>query len=335
MKTLVIGFGSIGRRHAANLTKLGHEVVLLRHTPGGVPNGQYREYSDFEQVFSVEQPALAVIASPTPRHAADALRLIERRVPFLLEKPPALDLRSTLALEAAVGANRFERYDLAFNLRYYPPLRFIKEYLPELGKIFSMRVAAGYYLPAWRPDVDYRETTSAKKELGGGVHIELVHELDYLLWFIGMPTRVVAHVGTVGNLEISSADLCAAMLLYPNGSSVELHLDYLSHKNLRGCQIIAERGTLEWSFAEKRVWLFEPGQSKAKELFNLSAGYDFNQTYIEELQHLIQVADGKAAPSVDMTHGVRVMRILDALIESSASEKWINLAENNQTGNAT
>lgn len=335
MKALVIGYGSIGRRHAANLTKLGHEVVLLRHAPGTATNVQFREYYDFEQVFKIEQPQLAVVASPTPQHASDAIRLIERGVPFLLEKPPALNLESTLALETAIGASRFGRYDIAFNLRYYPPLRFIKEYLPELGQVFSMRVAAGYFLPAWRPGMDYRQTTSAKKELGGGVHIELVHELDYLLWFMGMPTRVVAQVGTVGKLEISSADMCTAMLLYPNGSNVELHLDYLSHKNLRGCQIIAERGTLEWNFSEKRVCLFEPGQAKAKTLFTLSEDYDFNQTYLEELQHLIQVAEGKSPPAVDMAHGVRVMRLLDAIIESSASEKWIRISENNQTGNVT
>jgi predicted dehydrogenase len=335
MKTLVIGYGSIGQRHAANLTRLDHEVVLLRHASGGTPNGIYPEYHDFEQAVEVERPELAVIASPTPRHAEDALRLIERRVPFLLEKPPALDLHATLALEAAIEESRFNRYDLAFNLRYYPPVRFIKEFLPELGRIFSMRVAAGYHLPAWRPGVDYRQTTSARKELGGGVHIELVHEVDYLLWFMGMPARVVAHVATVGNLEISSADSCTAMLVYPDGAGVELHLDYLSHKNLRGCQIIAEHGTLEWSFTEKRVSLFEPGNPAAREIFQLSADYDFNQTYIEELQHMVQVAHGKAAPSIDMAHGVRVMKILDAMIESSASEKWINISEDNKGDKAT
>ena len=325
MKAMVIGYGSIGRRHAANLTKLGHDVVLLRHSPDGTPNGTYPEYHEFDRAFETERPGLVVVASPTTCHADDALRLIKNRLPFLLEKPPAMDLQTTQALEAAIEEISFHRYDIAFNLRYYPPIRFIKKFLPELGRIYSMRVAAGYHLPTWRPRVDYRQTTSARKELGGGVHIELVHEVDYLLWFIGMPARIVAHVATVGNLDISSADSCTALLVYPDGAGVELHLDYLSHKNLRGCQIIAERGTLEWSFIEKRVSLVEPGNPTAREIFRLGADYDFNQTYIEELQHMIQVADGKATPSIDIAHGVRVMKVLDAMIESSASQRWINV----------
>ncbi len=327
MKALVIGYGSIGRRHAANLAKLGNEIVLIRHTPRAEASGDFREYSSLEQALELEKPDFAVIASPTPCHAADACNLIDHGVPFLLEKPPALDLDSTLRIQKAIHARNFRAYDLGFNLRYYPPVRFIKECLPGLGRIYAMRVAAGFYLPAWRPTMDYRQTTSAREELGGGVHIELVHELDYVLWFMGMPSRVVAHVARVGSLEISTADMCTAMLLYADGSIVELHLDYLSHKNLRGCQIIAERGTLEWSYTERKVDIYDPGNSGPREIFRLSPDYDFNQSYLEELRNFLDIVQGTGARLVDISHGVKVMKILDAMVKSSHSREWIDVDE--------
>jgi predicted dehydrogenase len=325
MKALVIGYGSIGKRHAGNLARLGYEVVLLRHARGAGPANGLREYYDLDEAIDTERPEVAVVASPTPRHALDAARLIERGVPFLLEKPPAPDLASAIALQRVLEAKNFDRYDIAFNMRFFPPLRFVRDHLPSLGKIYSMQVAAGSYLPSWRPGTDYRKTTSASPELGGGVHIELVHELDYILWFLGRPSRVAAHVTRVGGLEISTSDICAALLVYADGSSVELHLDYLSHKNLRGCRIIAERGTLEWSYAGRRVEVFEPGRSEPRELMSVAADYDFNQTYIDELTNFIGVSKGACQRSVDISHGVGVMRTLDAIIRSSASGEWVQL----------
>jgi hypothetical protein len=325
MKSLVIGYGSIGKRHAANLATLGHEVSLLRHKRAGVPAGTFREFYDLEEALAIAKPDFAVVASPTPNHAADAARLVERGVPMLLEKPPALDLASTLELQQLMARRGFKKYDLAFNMRCYPPLRFIKDQLPGLGKVFAMRVAAGSYLPGWRPTVDYRQTTSARAELGGGVHIELVHEVDYILWFLGMPEKVVAQVARIGNLEINSADICSAMLLYAEGSVVQLHLDYLSQKNLRGCQIIAERGTLEWSFVDRAVMVHNP---KPERVFELKPDYDFNDTYLEQLRNFVRVVEGVAAPLVDMAHGAKIMRILDAMVKSSASRQWVDVSEN-------
>lgn len=324
MNALVIGYGSIGKRHAGNLAKLGHEVSLLRHQRGASTPGPFREFYDFDEAIAAIRPDCAVVASPTPNHAADAAKLIDHGVPMLLEKPPALDLASALDLQDRMARRGFKKYDLAFNMRCYPPLRFIKDYLPRLGKVYAMRVSAGAYLPGWRPAVDYRQTTSARAELGGGVHIELVHEIDYVLWFLGMPEKVVAQVTCVGNLEINSADLCSAMLLYANGSVVQLHLDYLSRKNLRGCQIIAENGTLDWSYTDRTVLVHG---AKPEKLFELPPDYDFNETYLAQMRNFTAVVSGNAAPLVDMAHGVKVMRILDAMIKSSTTRQWVDVSE--------
>lgn len=327
MKILVIGYGSIGKRHAMNVKALGHEVILLRHSRNNPNNDGLKEYCSFEEVVKHEEINGAIVCSPTSRHLNDVELLVQRKIPFLLEKPPATDLKSMLMMEKLLQNNGFDNYDIGFNLRYYPALQFIKDFLPNLGEIYSSRIYAGYYLPDWRMGVDYRETSSARKELGGGVHVELVHEIDYLLWFFGCPERVTGYVNRISNLEISTEDICAALLKYEDDSIVELHLDYLSHKYIRGCQIIAENGTLEWDMNTGRVYYFRKNRKTPEEIFSVGPDYDFNDTYIGELENFIGIINGKTKGKVSIKNAVETMKVLEAIKLSSEKEEWIYLKD--------
>jgi hypothetical protein len=327
VKLLVIGYGSIGRKHAANARAAGHEVALLRHSKENPNQDGLREYYSLEEAVANGKTDGAIICSPTSRHLPDVELLVEHRIPFLLEKPPAAEMESTLQMEKLLLQSGFGEYAIGFNLRYYPALLFIKDFLPQLGKVYSARIAAGYYLPNWRRDVDYRETSSAKKELGGGVHIELVHEIDYLVWFFGCPEKVSGYINHVSDLEISTADICAALLRYRDDSVVELHLDYLSHRYLRGCQIVAENGTLEWEMNGGSVYHTERAGRASEEVFSPSPDYDFNETYVEELKDFIGIIQGRTESRVEMSDCVKTMRVLEAIRLSSEKEEWVSLGD--------
>ncbi len=328
MKFLIIGYGSIGKRHARNLISSGHNVILLRHSEKNLNKEGFREYYSFDKAIEREERFHgAVVCSPTSEHLSNVKLLLIHNIPFLLEKPPAIDLESTLIMEKMITDKRFATYDIAFNMRCYPILQAIKAFLPNLGNIYSARVYAGHYLPEWRKHIDYRETSSAKKELGGGVHIELVHEIDYILWFFGIPEKVTAYINKISNLEISTEDICSGILKYEEGFIVELHLNYLSHKRMRGCQIIAENGTLEWDVKDARILYYEKNKNAPHEIFALSPDYDFNRTYLEETEYFIEVIKGNRKSRVDINAGVNIMRVVEAIKMSSEKEKWINLNE--------
>ncbi|MBT6229911.1 MAG: Gfo/Idh/MocA family oxidoreductase [Candidatus Scalindua sp.] len=328
MKFLVIGYGSIGKRHARNIKSLGHEVIVLRHSRDTINKDGFDEYYSYEEVLkSVHSIDGAIVCSPTSCHLNDVTILVDNNIPFLLEKPPTVDYKSCLEMIKYFKQREFSRYDIGFNLRFYPALKFIKEYIPNLGHIYAARVSAGYYLPDWRKNVDYRTTNSAKKELGGGVHIELIHEIDYIIWFFGLPEKVFGYTNRISTLEISTEDICVAVFQYGDGSVVELHLDYLSHKNLRGCQIIAEHGTMEWNFIEGKVKLFVRGQKIPEELLSLDEGYDFNKTYIEELENFIGVVIRKKNRNINIQDAVDSMKVVEAIKLSSEKGKWIDIKE--------
>lgn len=328
MVFLIIGYGSIGRRHARNLLSLGHEVILLRHNRGNPNQDGLKECYSFEEVLDKAGSLDGVlICSPTTHHLRDVEMVIEQGLPFLLEKPPAMDLKSTLKIKNLITERGFERYDIAFNLRCYPVLKFIRDFLPAMGRLYAARIAAGSYLPNWRKGVDYRKTTSAKRELGGGVHIELVHEIDYILWMFGLPEKVFGYVNRISDLEISTEDVCASLMLYPDGAIVEMHLDYLSHKNLRGCQIIGEKGTLEWHFVEGRVMYFEQDTNVGLEVFKLNPDYDFNESYLEEIQRFLDIIQEGIPGMVGIGDAVNTMRVLEGIEQASRQGRWIELKQ--------
>ncbi len=329
MKFLVIGYGSIGKRHASNIRMLGHEVCLLRHSDINRNSEGFKEYFSLDEAVNAENGFDgAIICSPTSHHLPDVKKAITLNIPFLLEKPPASDLKSTLKMEEMIKETGFYKYDIAFNMRYYPVLQSIKDFLPNLGEIYSAGVYAGFYLPYWRKNVDYRETSSAYKELGGGVHIELSHEIDYILWFFGCPEKVIGYVNKISHLEISTEDICAAILRYQNGFIIELHLDYLSHKQSRGCQFTGENGTIEWNISDGKVLYYEKNKDVAREVYLLDSSYDFNETYIEELRNFIGIINGNTESRVNIKDGVNIMRIVEAIKMSSEKETWINLHSN-------
>ena len=328
MKFLVIGYGSIGKRHARNIKSLGHEVIVLRHSRNTINKDGFDEYYSYEEVLkSVHSIDGAIICSPTSCHLNDVTILVDNNIPFLLEKPPTVDYQSCLEMIKFLTQREFSRYDIGFNLRFCPALKFTKEYLSNLGHIYSARVSAGYYLPDWRENIDYRTTSSASKELGGGVHIELIHEIDYIIWFFGIPEKVFGYINRISILEISTEDICVAVFQYGDGSVVELHLDYLSQKNLRGYQIIAENGTMEWDFIEGKVKLFVKGQKRPEELLSMDENYDFNETYIEELGNFIGVVNRKESRNVNIQDAVDSMKVLEAIKLSSEKGKWIHIKE--------
>jgi len=328
MKILVIGYGSIGKRHAKNIRSSGHNPILLRHTRTEPNKEGIKEYYSFNDLLANEGHIDgAVVCSPTSMHLQDVKLLLKEDIPFLLEKPPASDLASTIEMAAIIKEKVFEKYDIAFNLRYHPVLRFLKGFLPNVGRIYASNIYVGYYLPYWRPDIDYRETSSAKKELGGGVHIELAHDVEYALWFLGFPESLTGYVNRVSSLDISTDDMCSAILQYRDGSVAEIHLDYLSQKYLRGGRVIAENGTLEWEWdgTGGKVAYFSKEKRTSEDIFVMQKGYDFNSTYTEELENFIGIIKGTNSSMVNIETALNTMKVIGAVEKSAYEKRWISL----------
>jgi predicted dehydrogenase len=212
---------------------------------------------------------------------------------------------------------------IGYCLRYDPAARCFRQLLAEeaLGRILHVRVECGSWLPDWRPGRDYRESVSAKKELGGGVLLELSHELDYIRWFFGDMENVDAILHNSSVLGLDVEENSELLLTSRAGYPISVHLDFNSHFARRSCVVRCSKGDLEWNVLEKSV-IQRPIDSEEQ---IIEFDHDRDEMYRLQLQHFFDCIENGPVPEVDLQEGVEVLRLVEAARKSDATGKRVTL----------
>lgn len=325
-KALVVGSGSIARRHLSNLRRLlpDAEVGCVSASGRSLSDGETAATTRLQSMLAAVAwaPDLAVVASPAPLHLDHACLLLKAGVPVLIEKPitDRLDRVRDAAPLLACHRNRIE---IAYNLRFLSSARRMKTLIDEacVGRILSLRIEAGQYLPDWRPQADYRRQVSANRSLGGGVLLELSHELDYLTWLFGRFDKVFCIATNSGQLEIDVEDR-ADILLSRENLTAQVHLDFLQRNASRSCKVIGATGTLHWDLIANQILL---GRSDGEQVIFSDTSVDRNDMYVELLRGFIEVAAGRATPRITLDDGLAVLDMIEAMRESAATGMQVAL----------
>ena len=131
-----------------------------------------------------------------------------------------------------------------------------------IGRIVAVRAEVGEYLPGWHPYEDYRQMYASRADLGGGVVLSQIHEIDYLYWLFGMPRRLMAMGGHLSSLEIDVEDTASILMeCVVDGRPIPVHLhqDYVQRPPSRTCQIIGDDGKILVDFRSLSVTHFDGG----------------------------------------------------------------------------
>jgi len=326
---LVVGCGSIGKRHIHNLKALNAgEIIAYDLTPQRRREVEQeygvKTYDSLEEALT-PRPEVALICTPTSLHISAALSAAEKGCHLFIEKPLSNSLDGVDELLEIVDQKGLLTL-IGCNLRFHPGIALMKELLDKnsVGRVICARVQAGQYLPDWHPWEDYRHGYSANMSLGGGAILDGVHQIDYIRWFLGEVGQVFCFAGKFSSLEIDTEDMAEMLLRFKSGAIAEVHLDYIQRFYGHSCQIIGEEGTILWDINEKQVKLYS-ARTKEWSVFPEEANYDINQMYVEEMKHFIQCLQREAKPMQDMKTGKKVLEIALAAKESAATGKIINL----------
>ena len=223
LTALVIGYGSIGARHADILNSM--DAVKKVSVLSSQINLPYETITSLEEITKLN-PNYIVIASNTSLHY-EQLAFLEENLQgtkILVEKPL---FDSFYDLE--INNNQVF---VGFNLRFHPLLQLIKEKIIDKN-LWNIQLFCGSYLPDWRPNRDYRISASAKNETGGGVLLDLSHELDYVQWLAGPLEVELAVSEKVSDLEIDSDDLLLLSGRVQGGAYVHIALNYFTREPIR------------------------------------------------------------------------------------------------------
>ena len=294
MKILIIGFGSIGKRHYKNLISLGYKDIAV-FDPSDEAFGGFDGIGRIKKLNADSAKGFdaAFICSPNNLHIKHALTCAKAGLHLFIEKPLSHNLNGIKKLENICKKKNLITM-VGCNMRFHPCLEFIKKYISDrkLGKIYSIRHELGYYLPYWRAKQDYRKNYAAKKSTGGGIILDDIHEYDLLFWLnnFNKVTKSKIIFNHVSNLEIQTEDQAAAVFLFRNKVLGTVISDYLQQSYSRKCKIVGEKGELEWDFKENKVWF--KTKDSIKKLFEVK-DFDFNRTYIKEVKYFFDCVKNK------------------------------------------
>lgn len=294
MQLGVIGLGSIGLRHLANLHLLFPDARLLAISASGNSSQTLPDYActaSMAQLISVK-PEFVIIASPASLHQQHAEQLLAAGIAVLVEKPLSATAEQTQQLLATAQRFPDSIVDLGYCLRFLPAAQQLKTILEagHLGRVFTVIAQVGQYLPHWRPGKDYRQSVSARQALGGGALLELSHELDYLQWLFGPLTLCHARNRKSGLLELDVEDITELFLTTADQISALVHLDFVQQRAFRRCSIIAQHGRLEWDLVANTLHLY---QHDKEQVLYQDDSYDKNSMYLDMLSAFWQKVQQK------------------------------------------
>ena len=327
---LIVGLGSIGLRHLRIAREIFPEsrIAILRHQETKeIPKDANKVFHTLSDAIQFK-PQIAIICTPASIHIEISMALVQEGVHVLIEKPISNKKKGLEELNNEAVKNNCVLM-VGYNLRFLSSLNKFKNLIDNnfIGDLYSVRSEAGQYLPSWR-DKDYRKTVSAKKSLGGGVLLELSHELDYLRWIFGDIEFVQAQLSKQSALDIDVEDTVHTIVTFKKNYKninliASLSLDFIRHDKVRICHVIGDKGSLRWNGLTGDIDLFELNSTEWKNIYKDEINLD--QSYKEEWLHFIECINKKEYPRISFQDSVEVLNIIDSIKKASSSGKRVKV----------
>lgn len=329
MLILVIGCGSIGKRHIRNLKSMSVGEVIAYDTDDKQCSQVELEYgvktyNDLESAFE-RKPQIAVICTPTNLHIPLSISAAKNDCHLFVEKPLSHTLNGIEDLIKVVKQKNLITL-IGCNMRFHVGPRKVKEILNLgiIGKVLSARIETGSYLPGWRPQQNYKKTYSARENWGGGCVMDCIHEIDLALWYLDDVRSLYSVTKNLGVLDIDAEEISEIVCEFESGAIGSIHLDYISRTYERKNHIIGELGSIFWDFGKGSVEVYLADKDKWEE-YKEPANYDINQMYVEELSYFISCVNENKETFNNVERAAKTLKFALAVKESSKLKKCISL----------
>jgi len=319
VKVLIVGYGSIGRRHLQTVQNAGinAQFAVYRH----------RIKSDFVEdgcLFSGNintlldwKPDISIICSPAPMHLQFVPQLLDSGSHLLIEKPISHNLSGVRELVELVRTSDLA-VGVGYNLRFIESLRILRTAVQEktYGKVRFVSSEVGQYLPDWRPSQEWQSSVTAQSKLGGGVLLELSHELDYLLWIFGSFNWVAAHLGHISPFGEDVEDFAALTLSVcgetpdSEGPLINVTMDLVRRNAERKCRIFCEEGTIIWNSNKNKVIV----ENSHGEQILFDGEHMTNDSYLKQFEEFLSfIKVGKKAENLaSVEEAANVLTLVEA-----------------------
>jgi predicted dehydrogenase len=317
---LIVGSGNMASRHVGFVLSVLPNAKIFGYSQTGGNLKNIDMLSNIEEIKKINF-LFAIISNAAPFHCKIASLLLP--LPLLVEKPI-----SDNWAEAVKFHNLAKKYEakvsVGYHLHHKQSFEFVKNILStkKIGQIKLVKSSVGHNLSLWRPS-DYRKSVSASKELGGGVLLELSHDIDYLRTLFGMPKQILCKSYNSHLLNIDKDVEDVALCIFDYGNfCVELQLDMIQTFPIRTCNIIGSEGSIEWDIRNEEVRFLNISTKKVQ----INKFIQDEIIYHTQLIEFISWINGnKDAKIVSLADAINTLKIVILAKESNYKNKFIAL----------
>jgi len=318
MLALVLGCGSVGSRHARNLTALGVDVAVSDIDEGAAVTLGASIGATVVARDRAPRCELVVVATPTSEHVADLRWALERGSDVFVEKPLAASRDGVDAARALGRAHPDRIVMIGCNLRFSEGFTAVSANLDAVGRPAALLVDYGWWLPAWRPAADYRTQYSARRAMGGGIVLDAIHEIDYTLELAGPAEAVHGGCTSTGVLEVDVEDVADIAIKHQSRAYSHIHLDYLRRRYSRSCTVIGTEAQITWDVPRATVELVREAGAEPEPLA-VSVDSDPNGQYVAEMRHMLASVEARTPTCNDVERAAATMEVALTALEGAVA----------------
>jgi len=331
-RILIIGSGSIAKRHLSLLKNLipSSDIRVLFHSK----RSEILEMSDgsfYKEKDALNyNPNLVVIANPSTFHIKSAISFAKKNISIFIEKPISASRDDVNELINFCKINNVF-ITVGYNMRFLESLSYFRDLLSNkfIGKVLSVRSEVGQYLPDWRPNMDYRKSVTANKKLGGGVLLELSHEIDYLRWIFGEVKWTSAFISKQSNLEIDVEDNAHVLLGFNNFLDnrpfvANINMDFIRRDKSRNCTVIGEEGSLYWDATTGKIESFMKSEKKWALVKDFNRD-ELNLSYKKQWLDIIDSVNNKTESKITIYDALKTLEVIISAHTSSKNSCKIEI----------
>lgn len=327
-RVAVIGCGSIGRRHIRNLQKLGiTEIVALRTRLNEESNREsligVREVEDWPALIEA-RPDIAIVSNPTSLHLEAVNKLLPLVRGVFVEKPLAASLEGLEDLLRKIRQSRVVSF-VGYNLQFHPAILAVQGFADREtpGKPLVLQCQVGQWIEDWHPGRDYRQAYYARKDLGGGVSLSLIHEIHLAQELLGPAKSVYCLLPHSDRLDLEVDTIADFTIQHLNGAVSQIHLDLLQRPAQRRGVLSFERGWIEYDLIGNKVKAQIDGAESTEQLWS-AVDFDSNQPYLAEMSTFLNyVREGRVRHAYDAWRATQSLATVIAGFASANSRSAV------------
>lgn len=327
---LIVGSGSVGKRHADNFRQLGCRISCFdprqdrREELAALFENPIEVYSDYGQALDSAKFDGVVICSPTSFHPDQAILALDANLPVLMEKPLAVSLDQAIQLKSVADSKTLPIL-MGYTWRWWEPLRQVHEMLERrtIGQVLHVQFHLSAHLADWHPWENYQNFFMAKKSLGGGALLDESHWIDLMIWFFGMPNSIIGKVEKISGLDIETDDNVDFLASYDSGLRTSVHLDLFGRPHERFIRFVGENGSIFWSSDPNETRIT---RASGKETEILQHDCQRNEMFMSVAAEFIDILSGKQDASCTLDDGINALQVIEAIRQSSELGKSVSVS---------